>query len=903
MEEEEANRKLKEIEERKKVLASGKKEFDKTEKMLESEEKEINKEIKTRQSLKKEEEKIGAMESKWRSFSGADSGSRIASYIICALAVIIILAVAIYLRTTMLKYWGFYEPDDFYHFSVIRAAVNNNFFIPKNQTLSGWPVSTYITEPKGLYWVTLLPYFFLRFVGISYYNVMRYISVVFGLLDILGAYLLARLFSKDKFFLLLVIALVAMSSGDAARTSALIYRGDGFITIFLILSLLFFAYVFKSKSSREKAIFAILSGIALGIGNFVWNGAPFVTLIYIGSLLLVMTVAFVNKREEMLDNSAYILLSLMIWFILVQLLILGGQIWPGSQALTSSRFLVVYVLIALVWLALRYILKKGYIQGTAQRLVLLVGVIVIGSAVLYISEPVLVTNILINNGLIVTTSFSATIQELTPPTYNFLFASFGYALYSSPVAILMMLPAVLLHGIAATSMLRTELDLLFWFIMFLGFIPYLFMKVYDSGGFMKGNARLRFGIDVPMIILIVYFALTAFLQIYAIRFNSLIAVPLAIFGAYTIYWLILYSKQFEITKLAGALAVFLVTFFLSAMIMQSRLGQSLTYDVIGFIIAALLSYGTYQLMGSSHKYEIAGYVVVAMFLITVFSFDVLYSANVSPADSMNPQLYGALAWLKNNSAQNSVVLTLWPDGSVVEGVANRTSVMDSVGSQNTQKSDLFANWLFNASSDPQFITGSLMGRPNYLLVRYVWLLGETVGIFQESGLNISVENNYAFAPLTSFSEGENATQKTLQFSNGQAGSSAIDVVTQIRDNNSIVSYINEGNGRISPFTYVAFSNVNTGNYSIVRQSAFNQTNNQMLLVQYSDIANPQLQPGEINITNAMILTPGAAQSNMVKFLYFCSSSSCLWNNNVASLKLVYANADTKIFQISYNSST
>ena len=39
---------------------------------------------------------------------------------------------------------------------------------------------------------------------------------------------------------------------------------------------------------------------------------------------------------------------------------------------------------------------------------------------------------------------------------------------------------------------------------------------------------------------------------------------------------------------------------------------------------------------------------------------------------------------------------------------------------------------------------------------------------------------------------------------------------------------------------------------------------------------------------------------MIKFLYFCSSTACVWDNGLASMRLVYANQDSKIFKITYN---
>ncbi len=897
--EEDLEKKLKELESRRKTLALGELEFKEGEKILDQEEKSIRKEMSLQEKEVAENKKIGQMEQKWNSLFGAvrENPAAAAFYVI---AVVAIILMAIYLRTTMLKFWGFYEPDDFYHFSVIRAALNNGFIIPENLSISGWPVSTIITEPHGLYWVTLLPYFFLRFAGISYYNVMRYISVVFGLLDILGAYLLARFISKDKFFLLLVIALVALSSGDAARTSALIYRGDGFVTIFLILSLVSFIYLFKSKTTKERILFALAAAISLSLANFVWNGAPFVTLIFLLSSLIMMLYSFVGGKVESLKTSGYLILSLLVWYLLVNLMMFTGQIHPGSQVLTSSSFILVLAMFSIGWLVSYYLITNDFLKTTSSRSAFAFFIALLSFVALYVFVPNTVNNIIINNGVIVTNSFSATIQELTPPTYNFLFASFGYMLYSSPMSILMTMPAVLFQNVSPQSFMRTALDMIIWFFMILCFIPYFFMKVYDTKGFLGGNARVRFGADVTMIVLSVYFATTGFLQIYAIRFNSLVAVPLAIFGAYTIYWLILYVKNLEISRLAGPVALFAVSTILLYSIVSSTYGNSPEMLILIAALSGIFAYGAYKLEGLYGNRMLSSFAIVAILLFTVSYFDIISSSAVYPADSMNPSLYSAMGWLKNNSATNSVVLTLWPDGSVVEGVANRTSVMDSVGSQNAQKSDIFAAWLFNSSSDPGFIANKLISNPNYLVVRYVWLLGESVGIFQESGLNTSTEAQYAFAPLLRFNETANATQETLIFSNGQPGTGAINAVTEIRRNNSVISYLEEGPGRISPFSYIAFSNMNTGNYSIVPQTAFNVTNHQTLLIQYSDVPNPNFP---LNVTSAIILAPGIAQSNMVKFLYFCGISSCIWNNNYASLKLVYANTDTKIFRIVYNSTS
>ena len=900
MTEEDAERKLKEVEERKKIISEGISEFSKAGKILSMEEKDLKEKIELEKKLSYENRKIEEEEKSWREiFKGGDATR---NFFVYGIAVLLIVIVGVYLRSTMLRFSGFYEPDGWYHFSVVRAAVNRDFYIPVNLGISGWPGSTVISEPKGLYWVTLLPYFFLRFGGISYYYIMRHMAILFGLLDMLGAYLLARLLSKDKFFLLLVLVLVALSAGDAARTSALIYRGDGFVTIFLMLALLFEAYIFNAKSKNEKVVYAALSGLFLSFGNFVWNGAPFAFIIYIVSFLLILVYSFVKGRKEILENCKYVLLAMVIWFIAVSAMTYGGQITAGYQILAGPGFLLVFPVLAIAWYIAKLINDRKYIESALERIGFIAAFVVVGILAVWAIDPSLILNIFVNNGLIVVNAFDATIQELTAPTYGFLFASFGYTLYTTPMSIVMFLPTLILGKIPAISIARTLYDLVFWFIMIICTLPYFFMKVYDSGGFLKGNARWRLGISVEMIILTVYFATTGFLQIYAIRFNSLIAPSLAILGAYTIYWMVLQAKKIDRNKIIGMIGVLFLFIVATVMIwnMASGVGNSNVIALaLGLSIAAILSIVTYVLSTYTGRWEIVGFAVVMLLLAGVFYWDIIYSGGIVPADTMNPELYSALGWLKNNSASNSVVLTLWPDGSVVEGVANRTSVMDSVGSQNVTKAQLFAQWILNSSYEPQALTSRVFGRPDYLVVRYIWLFGETVGIWQESGYNVSTESSYAYAPLTSFNEYSNSTANVLEFTNNPSGP-GIDVLTLLYNNATMKSYISEGAGRISPFSKVAFYNQNTENYSIVNQTGFNITNGEMLMIEFSSIPKPGVA---LNVTGATIFAQGMANSNMLKFLYFCNQYECAWNPKQESLHLVYGNGDTRIFKISYNSSS
>ena len=772
------------------------------------------------------------------------------------LAIALILIVTIYFRIPMLHFYGFYEPDGYFHYSVIRAAVSNGFAIPQQLSTSGWP-PTCVSYPPcspaipdheafGLYFVTLIPYFFLQFAGVSYYDIMRLIPVLFAILDVLLAYFLASYWSKNRAFGLLVMLLVALNMGNAARTSALIYRGDGFVTPFLLGVLIVTIALFRTTDRRKRYEYAALAAVLLALCNLVWNGAPFSTAVFIFAFVLILLLGFVYNRKNLVDGSFFMLVTMVAWFIFVS--IFHAFAWILGQTFTGLHFFILLVPMAVGWYAVDYLVnKKGehrlpFIGTPTQRFLFFVGASAVVFIAIFVLIPSFVESIFVTNGFYITSAFASTIQELQPPSYSFLFASFNFQNFTNPMSILMVI----------ATYFPSSLVILFWLILLALFIPYFFMHIEheDGDGWLGGKAVWRFEFNETTLILVSYFALTAYLQMNAIRFNSLVSVPVSIFSAYTIYWLVMWLRN-----------------------------RGLSLHLTGF------RYAYY-----------ASLLLIVLLIVFMIQADIGYTTGLAPADEINPQFIQALAWMHNNTAANSVTLTLWPDGSVVEGVANRTVVTDSVESQNGPKGDLFAAWLYNSSSDPGFLLANYTGAPNYLLVRQAWMV-ETGGIFTEAGINGSSQG-YGYNPFTSVSEHANATSQVLQF----FGSGGLEEDTVITNSNTtgrtIASYLRFNNG-IQPFEYVGFYNVLTGNWSMIKQTAFNVTNNETFLITYSPLASPGKY---VNVTGAYMLGQSLASSNMVKFLFQCNSIGCAWNNNAASLKLVYINQDTKIFQIEYNMS-
>ncbi|MDE1870271.1 MAG: hypothetical protein KGH71_04790 [Candidatus Micrarchaeota archaeon] len=688
-------------------------------------------------------------------------------------ATLVIIVITIAYRIMLLHFFGFYEPDGFYHFSVIRAAVLHGFAVPTHLGISGWPNSTLISEPIGLYWVTLIPYFFLQFFGISYYDVIRLIPVLFAIFDLVGTYFLIREFNKDKVFGLLGMLFVGLSMGDAARTSATVYRGDGFVTLFVILGLLFMIRTLKAQGRNKILAYALMTGFLLSLGNIVWNGASFGIAIYIFALVMILLYSFLKGDVLAIVKSRYLLLALAFWYVLANLYnalnLIGGQ----NEAFTGIYFLVLFALLAVGTELAIYLLKNKekfavYVSSVGKRLVTFMIFMVASFALIYFLAPQIVYSIFAASGFQTTVAFAASIEELQAPSPDFLFASFGATMFMAPMSILLYF----------STYYPSSIDLIWIGVLALSAI-YFFMDFegVDGKKFLGGIARIRFRVSEALLVFIAYYAVTAYLQMHAVRFNSLLSIPLAIFTAYTVYWMLLWLKNF---------------------------------NKISFVL---------------------GLALVAVLIAYIMIIDTGYSVTLIQADNINPTFISALGWMHNNTAPNSVVLTLWPDGSLVEGVANRTSVTDSVGSQNRSKADPFARWVFDSSSDGHFLTTNINGYPDYLMVRYTWLL-ETSGIYTEAEFNASnynqtvvsriiaqfnktnpsqltaaqtayvnsqIQQLYGYNLFDQFRERVNATMQNYSFYSSAQGFEARISIRPENGTQSVSSFLIVNNQYVSPF--------------------------------------------------------------------------------------------------------
>lgn len=749
--------------------------------------------------------------------NGSKAKLTISKYGYAAIALfIIIIMLDIYLRTGMLKYAGFFEPDGFYHFSVIRAAVAHDFAIPKTLVLSGFPTHFEITEPLGLYFVTLFPYAILRYFGASYYTVMRLVPILFGVLDAIGAYYIVKYFAKSRVLSFIAMFFVAISSGDIARTAALVYRGDGFITSFMILSLIFFIAVFRTKNFRNKALFALLAAFVLGVGTAVWNGAPFTIIVYMLAVILITVLGYITADLQLLKDSLLLTFALLLTYAM-QHMWMALTIIRGTQALSSLHFFIFYGPVAVGALLAYYLIQNrnkfpSFTMNTAARAKFIAEVVIVALVVILVLFGGFLSQVASGDGLVIASShLDTTIQELQPPNFSFLWASFAYSLFLAPIGIILYL---------------------------------LFANKIRPG--QKYTILHKLNFSSEFLVMLAYFVATFYLQINAVRFNSIVAVPIAIFAAYGLY---------AIGRLIG---------FDSNFLKNAKKGIA-TYSRLVFAVVAV-------------------FILAYMLYLTN-----LESFTSVQADGINANFLSALTWVRNNTPSNATFLAVWPDGSVIEGWANRTSAMDSVGGQNPTLIAGFARFILNTTPDARYLINETH-KPEYLLARYYWLQ-ELGGIATEGNLSNTIAATYGYDAFSSVNESSNSTFERIFF-------------------------VAQGNSRLSGVMLLNFSNPNdvetglgsNGRYTLLRSTIlYNMANDTYI---EHNVTGPAANYTFFmtylgrNITSSALVGQNFTKSNMFKFLYGCNKASCDYGNGTGvSMKLIYQNSDSRIFKISYANST
>lgn len=790
------------------------------------------------------------------------------TFILIALAIFVI---AIYMRSGLLQYQGLFEPDGFFYYSWIKAIIANNLHEPAHIIL-GAPGTKGLGESQLLVYIPAIPYTLLSWTGITALQVMRWVPIVAALIEMILAYLTITKLSKSRLLGLLAMFFIAVSSGNIARTAALVFRGDSFISIPLMLSLYLLILGLESKNQYTLIILALATALVVSAGITIWLGGSVLIVIVIVALGMLALYSFVAGNVQLSKKTLIFTLAFVIVGPLQEIYIAFNAARPYVE-LVGKGFILFYLpllaLSAITYILLKY--KNDNLFSTKAKRLMMAGVILIlfvsiaviafPGEIAGLTQGLAITQAPTNSSQLSTSvnyAVSSTTQELQKPTMSFLSASFGLQLILAPIGIIL-------------------------FILF---------------GSLDINKEEKWKSIPAFIILLMYLVIMVYLQYNAIRYNALLSIPLALFSAYALYGFIkLLSKVKPANKLQKTASIGLII-IVSSYILYCAYGainiglssNQAIFEVMGVIslITVILLLLDTTRTALKNKIQMQRLAIAAAGIILLFAVTYCSIASYSSAqaDGINPQFLSAMSWMKNNTPSNSLVLALWPDGSVVEGWANRTSYIDSVGGENGSRIYPFAKFLIANNSDTSYLYN--ISKPNYLVVRSFWL-SELSGLITEGvPPDPSV---YNFVPLSPSKIGNfNDSAAYYTFSNGvlnitlisQKVNDTIQYSTSISHTGALDS--------IGQAKTLVFYNLSNGAYTITNPSTSSNTDYTFMIL----FVGNQLSQG-------MLITPQLYESNLFKFLFLCNSVECTYNSasQNATMQLVYQNSDSKIFKINY----
>jgi dolichyl-diphosphooligosaccharide--protein glycosyltransferase len=206
-----------------------------------------------------------------------------------------IILVALALRLTTFKYPYLMAYDPFHHYKIAEYIVETGEF-PFFWELSLAPKGTYIFEPMGLYYVSVLLYKILGPLGFDFFSTFKLTPTIMGLFTIVSVYVLVQhIFNKRTAFFTAVI--LAVLPGFIYRTASGFYRGDGFIMGFMVLGFYFLLRAME-ENIEKMVIFSTAAGLCFGVMSLVWAGYIYGFIIILAFAILYSIMVFLLGKKS-----------------------------------------------------------------------------------------------------------------------------------------------------------------------------------------------------------------------------------------------------------------------------------------------------------------------------------------------------------------------------------------------------------------------------------------------------------------------------------------------------------------------------------------------------------------------------------------------------------------------------
>lgn len=217
------------------------------------------------------------------------------------LVILAIISIALIIRAIPLLHMQFYEPDNYYYFSILQQA--HGFSLPKVSAYDGLAPA----EMVGLYAPVLL----LDTLGFALPYSMYIMTALAAIGIIYLTYAFSKLIFKNEVIGLLAALILALSPANILRTMLTEFRGDTFSSLFTLLVLYFLVKAFEKKDTTNQSNIDIsmstdlplafaISFVVLALAS--WTGGTLTAGIAAMAIVL-MALASIKKISNPLEKN------------------------------------------------------------------------------------------------------------------------------------------------------------------------------------------------------------------------------------------------------------------------------------------------------------------------------------------------------------------------------------------------------------------------------------------------------------------------------------------------------------------------------------------------------------------------------------------------------------------------
>lgn len=331
---------------------------------------------------------------------------------------ICIFAVAFAVRLATFKY-PLLVYDPYHHYAIGKFIAAGNKF-PDIWMLSNYPDGARITEPAGLYYVSVLLFRTLKPFGVSYLTAFKLSAPLFGALTVIPLYLLAKeLFNRKTGLYSAVI--LAFLPAFLYRTFSGFYRGDTFSVLFMVLG--FYLFLKSLKGEIKAGLgFAISAGISFGLMGLVWNGFLF-GFVVLSAFTVVYSVATYLKGGNSRRMILAYVLSAGIGVVIIKYSIMHQ---PRVENYMRDLIRYIYPLTIAISVAIEGAKYRTGALPLRSKVYLLGFFSIIGGFFAYHYFSEVLKNLITGYGMVKATGdIMQTVSELRPPSNDMLWDKYG----------------------------------------------------------------------------------------------------------------------------------------------------------------------------------------------------------------------------------------------------------------------------------------------------------------------------------------------------------------------------------------------------------------------------------------------------------------------------------------------